>query len=150
MLSDPETILRATLALLAGVGVLISLYFVLVHHKLIRPDARFVPNVCRMDEETCGTILLRPEARLLGIPNFYLGFVYYGLALSMVFSGTELLLLDPAGAAAIMSGWLAFALLVRLKINCILCFVSHSINLLMLLLLLLLWALSPSSTTIAT
>jgi uncharacterized membrane protein len=77
-----------------------------------------------------------PYARALGFPNFFLAAPYY-LAL-LAFAGLRIagLAESSIGLAAIasafglaMSGWLTFALLVRLKQRCPLCMLGHFINL---------------------
>jgi uncharacterized membrane protein len=128
------------LAVLSSIGLFISLYFTLVYFKLTPPDARFIPKFCRMDQSSCESILAAPDARLFGIPNFFLGLVFYlalivAIVLPELMEKTYFLFVAAAGLAAATSLFLSYSLLFRLKARCILCFTSHVLNLLIFLLL---------------
>src|SRR5437660_10214969 len=58
-------------------GFLISLYFTLVTYRLMKPDQRFIPPVCRMSGDSCLSIVESPQARLFGVPNSLLGIAFY-------------------------------------------------------------------------
>ena len=135
------------LAPLGAVGFLLALYFVLVTYGYARPDSRWLPQVCRMDEATCARIIHLPEARVLGPPNALFGLGYYAALVAVGLNpgllGQPLVLgaLLLAGlAAAAMSVYLAWALLRRLRVVCVLCFAAHGINWLALAVLLLIAA----------
>ena len=65
------------LALLALVGLAISTYFTAVAFHWVTPDTRWVPAVCRLDSETCASVIFTPSARVFGPPNSLLGQMYY-------------------------------------------------------------------------
>lgn len=127
-------LIRVILGLLGILGFLISLLFTLVYYKKMRSDALFLPEVCRLEDSTCQTLIRRPEARLLGIPNFLIGLCFYlaVIALSLMPAGAAPLLertLVFAGGAAVTFGvFLSYTLIIRLHTHCILCFASHLIN----------------------
>ena len=132
------------LVLLSVVGFLIALYFTLIYYQKIPVNYFLVPRVCRMEESTCQTVLSTPEARVLGVPNFLLGLIYYVLVSSMAFFGgnpTDSLALDfllwVSFFVVILGLYLTYSLLFKIKIPCPLCFASHGINGLIALLLLL-------------
>lgn len=123
-----------TLISLSSIGFLISLYFALVHRNIIRPDSAWLPAICRIDEQSCGSILRTPEAKIIKIPNFYLGIVYYiGLiVLSFVPSIIQDFLLElrvVSGFTVFVGIVLTYSLIWRIRVSCALCFTSHAINL---------------------
>ena len=131
-------VVTSALYLLSATGLLISLYFLLVYYKFIPPNAAYIPRFCRLDERTCETILHTPYARLLGIPNFYPGIIFYILVI--VFSsdsGAIHTLLGLSGVTVLAGMYLSYALLFKLKVPCVLCFTSHGLNVAIFVLLLL-------------
>ncbi len=130
-----------TLISLSSIGFLISLYFALVHRNTIRPDAQWIPAACRLDEQSCGSILRTPEAKIIKIPNFYLGIVYYiGLiVLSFVPSFIQDFILElrvVSGFTVFVGIVLTYSLIWRIRVPCALCFTSHAINLVLFIVLL--------------
>ena len=124
------------------IGTLIASYFTLVYYRLLKPDARFVPRFCRMDGNTCFSILSTREARIFGAPNSLYGVSYYVGILVCSFLPYEqhIFLWQLAGALSVgtvvISGYLLFALLVKLKIKCVLCITGHAVNVMLMMLLL--------------
>ncbi len=125
--------LSILLAALAALGFLISVYFTLVFHKVMRADSKIIPRFCRLEEHSCQLILNTPDARVLGLPNFYLGIVYYAGLLGLRFDAllfhqvmTPLLIIS--GATVLLGVYLSYALLFKIKVPCVLCFASHAIN----------------------
>ncbi len=135
--------MMAAVAALAVAGFAISTYFTAVAYRWIRPDAAWIPAVCRMGERTCASIVFTPRARVLGLPNSVLGQVFYAGLLV----GTPLGLLDQphllalyrAGSlvTVVLAVYLSYALLFVMRVPCPLCFVSHGINTVIFVLLLL-------------
>jgi len=130
------------LLLLTLVGFFISFYFTLVYYQRIPANYYLVPRVCRMKESTRQTVLSTQDARVLGIPNSALGVLYYGIVLLItVFGGWDRgsvvhgLFLWISILVVLLSLYLSYSLLYRIKIVCPLCFVSHGINVLIALLL---------------
>lgn len=124
------------LALLAGVGLYISTYFTLVAYRAIPPSVRWMPQVCQLQERSCGAIVWTRQARLLGLPNSLLGMVWYLLVwLGAAGAVPAAWLLAPAAATVLMGAVLTYQLLRVLRVPCPLCFVSHGINLAILLLI---------------
>lgn len=130
-------LLHGLLALVAGIGLLDALYFVLVTYDAIPPDPRWLPRVCRMDEKSCAAIVRTREARLLGLPNAVYGLGWYAavvgaatLAPGALAAGSLVCLLFLAGGAATVgvSLVLIHALLYRLRTPCPLCFLGHAAN----------------------
>lgn len=128
-------LVAGTIAGLGLVGLLIAIYFTLVTYRVVPPDAAWVPRFCRMEEDTCFTVLDSRYARVLGVPNCVLGLGWYGAALvaglAGVWTGTvpfvELLTLVGVVSVAI-SVYLAYALLAILETHCRLCYTSHLLN----------------------
>jgi uncharacterized membrane protein len=133
--------LRVVIEVLAFGGLLISSYFAAVYHNWVPNFDRFVPRVCRLEPGACDTILRTRGARLLGVPNFDLGILFYaGLAISVFLppAWVELhtMLVFGSIVAAVMGFYLTYTLLFRLRIHCRLCYTSHVINFVIFLLLL--------------
>lgn len=129
------------LALISTFGLLISLYFALVHRNIIRPDSAWLPAICRIDEQSCGSILRTPEAKIIRIPNFYLGIGYYvGLIILSFFPeiiGEFLFELRVVSGFTVFVGIvLTYSLIWRIRVSCAFCFISHAINLVLFIMLL--------------
>ena len=132
------------LILLSVVGLLISTYFTAVAYRWVRPDVRWVPAVCRMDEQTCASIVSTPQARQFFIPNSVLGqFYYVTILLGALFGwidGPSPLPVSYVVASALtvsMGVYLSYALLFVNRVACPLCFTSHGINVVIFLVLVL-------------
>jgi len=123
------------------VGFLDALFFTLVQYRVVPPDPRWLPRVCRMEEGRCATILQTREARLLWIPNSVLGLLFYPLVFASALWGLWghrawlWVAVGSATGATLVSAYLAWALLVRLRTPCALCYLAHTVNLLLLVLL---------------
>ncbi len=131
---------RASIGILAFLGLLISGYFAAVEHKLAENPDRFVPTFCRIEPGTCVSILESPQARLFGVPNFDLGMLFYtGLVGAVLFphlwSQLQALLFMGSIVTVLMGMYLSSILIFRLKTRCVLCFTAHGINLLIFFLL---------------
>jgi len=124
------------LILLSVAGLMVSTYFSAVTYRWIRPDARWVPFFCRMDEQTCASIVLTPQARVFLVPNSVLGQIFYlGIMAGAVFGWID----GPAPLPAsyilasaltvILGVYLSYALFFVNRVACALCFTSHGINL---------------------
>ncbi len=124
--------IQSLLVLLALTGFLISLYFTGVYYNYLRSDVWWVPVFCRMKEQTCRSIVQTPEARIFGVPNFALGLLFYILLIVSVLGNIGGFLLDILIATAIftvvLAVYLIYALRVRLKTDCVLCYAAHGIN----------------------
>lgn len=120
------------LIVLASAGFLISLYFTGVYYGYLRSDVWWIPKFCRMEQGSCISILRTPEARIFGVPNFVLGLVFYGALFFAVLGGRHGFLFDLLIATAIftviLAVYLIYALRVRLKTDCVLCYAAHGIN----------------------
>ena len=129
---------------LSVIGLLISTYFTAVAYRWVRPDVRWVPSFCRMDEQTCASIVFTPQARLFVLPNSVLGQLYYlAILLGVVFGwidGPGPLPVSYVVASALtvsLGVYLSYALLFVNRVACPLCFTSHGINLIIFLVLVL-------------
>ena len=130
-----------TLAIIVSfAGLLISFYFALVYYGHAKPDSRFVPVFCRMDEENCQSILRLKEARVFGIPNFYLGILFYPGMIVFAFNpnaliGIAVIAKIVSGISVVVSLFLAHSLLFVIRKKCALCFTAHILNFVLFLIL---------------
>lgn len=122
----------------AIVGLYLSIYFTLLTYGVASPRAPLVPRVCRLDEQSCGTVVNTPAARLFaGIPNSVLGIIYYGFVLVVLAADLwarpgVLLVLTGAAAVTVVSGvYLVIQLYRVMRVSCPLCVAVHVINLLL-------------------
>ena len=119
------------------VGFVISSYFTGVAYRRIRPDTRWIPAICRMGEQTCATIVFTPRARVFGLPNSVLGQLFYAALATTAASGAlnqappYFALLGASGATVLLGIYLTWSLLFVTRVNCVLCFTSHAINLIL-------------------
>ncbi len=130
---------QALLILLATAGFLISLYFTGVYYGYLRSDVWWIPVFCRMEQQSCVSILQTPEARIFGVPNFVLGLLFYGLLVITILGNYGGFILDLLIATAIftviLAIYLTYTLRVRLRTDCVLCYTAHGINTLIALIL---------------
>lgn len=130
---------------LSIVGLAISSYFTAVAYRWIRPDAAWVPPVCRLDESTCASVVHTPRARVFGLPNSVLGQLYYLGLVTLAVDGLlgtspwRELVLAAAVATVLLGAYLTYSLLYITRVHCRLCFASHALNALLALLLWLGW-----------
>jgi uncharacterized membrane protein len=124
------------------VGFFISLYFTLVYYQRIPANYYLVPRICRMNEATCQTVLSTRDARVFGFPNSVLGSLYYAVVFFITLIGgweshrfVLWVFLLISILVVLLSVYLSYSLLFRIKIACPLCFVSHGINVLIAFLL---------------
>lgn len=119
---------------LAAVGFYIAAYFTLVYYGLIAADTRLMPQVCRLEDRTCKTVLTTRYARLFGVPNSLLGVLYYLTVIVLMLGGWTS---GAIGLALIVAAWftvavglvLIYSLFFIIRIPCPLCLAGHTINL---------------------
>ena len=130
------------LTALCLVGCAISSYFTGVAYSWVRPDTRWIPAVCRMGAQTCATVVFSPQARVFGVPNSVLGQLFYQtLAVAAAAGGLDepvirLVLLGASGVTVLLGLYLTYSLLFVTRVNCVLCFTSHAINVVLFVMLL--------------
>ncbi|HSB10552.1 MAG TPA: vitamin K epoxide reductase family protein [Blastocatellia bacterium] len=125
---------------LAAIGWYIASYFTLVYYGLVAANTSLMPRVCRLEEQTCQTVLNTRYARVFGVPNSLLGLLYYSIVIVILSCGWEG---GPLGAVLIAVAWftvalgfvLVYSLLFVIRIPCPLCLAGHTINLALAILL---------------
>ncbi len=113
---------------LGFVGLLISLYFLLVYKGFLGSSETFLPKkIC--SKGSCHDLLKTGFSKVFRVPNFILGIVYYTLIILYQFLPFLKPMFAPLGVfVALFSIYLAYALVFKLKTSCVLCFASHIIN----------------------
>lgn len=122
-------------AALAALGLAIASYFTAVTYRWSEPDVRWIPAFCRLEEETCASVVFTGQARVFGPPNAVFGQIYY--AILIVAAIVDRLdtapwshaLLAAAAVTVGLAAYLSYSLLRVLRVPCRLCFASHGINL---------------------
>ena len=99
---------------------------------------RIVPTLCNMEAGSCGSLLQTKQAKLFGIPNYILGIVFYLFALGVAI----LTPMDPGAiywalvlvttGTVFIGAFLIFSLIFTLRTNCLLCYMTHVVNFLLL------------------
>ena len=121
------------LTIISILGLIISLYFLIVYKGIIKGMNKLLPKeIC--SENTCNAILETRFAKVFKIPNFILGIFYYIIILLaslypyyLVFFRVFFILLSWFVVA--FSLYLAYTLIFKLRTICVLCFISQIINL---------------------
>lgn len=110
-------------------GLWISIYFTGVYYKWFSPHVRWVPQICRLDENSCLSVLQTPRAKIFGVPNSAFGIATYSYLLFASHFFPPILGWVLLALALARSVYLAYSLIFVTKIPCPLCFASHAINL---------------------
>jgi len=115
-----------------SIGLIISIYFLAIYKGWVKGNKLLVPTkVC--SKNTCGDALNTSYARVFGVPNFVFGILYYiCIILLTIFAFDKifwLIAVVVSWIVVIFSAYLANSLIRVLKIHCLLCFMSHLINL---------------------
>jgi uncharacterized membrane protein len=124
-------LIDAELLLCGLAGLLISTYITLVYYRRMSPAARIVPRACRLEEETCQHVIRTPEGKLFGLPNSLFGMGYYGGLMLYTLAGSEresAIVLAAAIGAIVYSTYLVYLLLLKLRVDCALCYTCHALN----------------------
>jgi len=134
--------LLAMLTSISAMGFLISSYFTAVVYQWIEPDSKWIPSFCRMEKQTCVSVVFTPRARVMGLPNSVLGQLFYialiaGLWKDFVFIHPYYYFYICVSLATVVLGlYLTYSLLFLTRVPCKLCFASHGFNLVIFVLLL--------------
>jgi uncharacterized membrane protein len=143
-----DAALRLGLGAISLTGLWAALTMTGAYYGWWRGPVLLVPErLCSPRVGGCLDILATPYARLFGPPNSALGILYYLLLIALSITGlgwlappARLALTILAWGVVLFSVYLAWSLIFRLRTNCVLCFLSHILNLAIALLL----ALAPS------
>ena len=116
---------------LSALGLWISIYFTGVYYRWFKPDVFWIPQVCRLKEESCMTVLGTPRAKLFGVPNSAFGIGLYLYLILDLFFFPPIVAFVLLIFAVLRSVYLAYSLLFITKIPCPLCFTTHAVNILL-------------------
>lgn len=123
------------LAALALCGLLNSVYFTLIYFRVVRPDNSMLPSFCRIGRGTCEAVVFTRYGRVFGVPNSVLGIVFYLVIVDAGLSGIMGghygrlgIALTASILSVVLSIYLVWALLVRLRAVCVFCMVGHALN----------------------
>ncbi len=86
------------------------------------------PNICKLEAGGCQVLFRSRNAAILGVPNSFLGILFYALLIIGFSSSWPIwFLLLGACAALVMSIWLASSLIAN-KRECMICWFGHFSN----------------------
>src|SRR3990167_7596433 len=112
----------SVILILSLVGLWISIYFTGVFYRWFQPNVFWIPQICRLKEESCMTVLGTPRAKLFGIPNSAFGIgLYTYLIINLLIPFPLMIALVLLILAVGRSIYLAYSLLFVTKIHCPLC-----------------------------
>jgi uncharacterized membrane protein len=120
---------------LATLGLLYSTQSTYHKYRLARDPGYEVPR-CRCAgraNDSTETVLRSPASSLAGVPNSLLGALVYAGVIAMQSSGHTTALLPLAGAAALMSIYLAYVMVFRIRATCSTCINLCALNVLILM-----------------
>lgn len=127
--------MRLAIGVMALAGLYISIYFTLLTYRVVAPSARLVPAVCRLQDGACHLVVHTSPARILGgIPNALFGIAYYVFVLlaatlnAWQHPSVAAALIALGGVTVALALYLMYQLLLVMRVRCVLCIVSHSIN----------------------
>jgi len=123
------------LVFLSVAGFLLALYATLIFHRLI--PAKQIPGFgwCLPDKKTCDIVFHHPDSGLLGVFNGIPAMAYY-LLICLTLAGVPIILLPwmviaLAAIAVCVTIFLVYSLFARVKTSCIICMISHVVNILL-------------------
>ena len=133
--------LSIAIVVLSLVGLWNAFYFTFAYYGRVK-KARWIPEIlCAREGSSCVTVVQTPYARVVGLPNSLLGIIYYAVlilwtAVSALAPAWFIWLLIAASAVTVVLGfYLVYALNVKLRTHCPLCYMGHAINAMLFVLL---------------
>jgi uncharacterized membrane protein len=147
-------LLATLLIALSLVGLWDALYFTLAYYGRVQ-NARWVPEIlCAREGSSCVTVVKTQYARVFHWPNSLFGLIYYAALIAWIavppawlaaadaqlLSFSFLLKVGFTAASAltvILGGYLIYALRAKLHTHCVLCYLGHAINTILLVLVIL-------------
>lgn len=111
---------------LVGVGFLISLYALVVRHKLLKTPT-YSPICDIRDNISCSKALGSQYSQTLGIPNPLAGLIFYALLLVLSFFYMHLVIY-PVLASVLFSIYLAYISYIKQRNFCLVCTLTYLVN----------------------
>ena len=116
-------------------GWFLSFYFLGVVSKKIEFNSWWIPSFCRMNKNSCSSLVLTKYGNIFGHPNAFWGMIYYSIIILFVFLGIFSIRINYiffifSLVVLFLSIYLIFGLY-KLKINCRICITTHILNFLM-------------------
>lgn len=126
-------ILQMSMAVVAGLGFIVSLYAYYIERKIAQNI--YYKAACDLsDVVSCSKPITSAYGKLFGISNAVLGLLYYALIIVLVLFHSKMVLYIAALIAFLFSLYLAWLLYFRIRALCILCTTTYVINIILLLL----------------
>jgi vitamin-K-epoxide reductase (warfarin-sensitive) len=116
-----------SLIILALAGLSIALYGY-IEEKRARADVQYHAMCDLSDRISCSKVFLSPYGSLLGMSNALVGAFYYAFVLIATLLGFVDFIFYSAIAAIIVSCYLAYLLIVKIKAYCVVCTSLYLIN----------------------
>ena len=132
------TIYYLYLFFLSLTGWFLSFYFLGVVSNKIKSNSWWIPSFCRMNENSCSSLVLTKYGNIFGHPNAFWGMIYYSIIILFIFLAILSIKISYiffifSLLAFLLSIYLIFGLF-KLKVNCPICITNHIIIFLMIFL----------------
>jgi vitamin-K-epoxide reductase (warfarin-sensitive) len=113
-------------------GFLISLYAFYIEKKMTK-NPEYKPVCDLSDKVSCSKPIKSPYGKFFPVPNSIIGMIFYALMFLIALFGCQTLVFYGAVAACLVSIFLAYILLVKIKSYCLICFSMYVVNILLLI-----------------
>ena len=132
--TDKRMLPLYAIRLFALIGLLVNLHFVYSHHFKKKAEHN---ELCA--GKRCNTLLHTEYAKLFIVPNYALSIAYYSSVLAvsftpyLLFQSYSWFILGAMLSVLLVSIWLFYILVAKVKTICFVCFISQGVNLLLVL-----------------
>lgn len=120
------------LLILAAIGFSISAYGYMTEQK-VKKDASFKAACDISDKVSCTKVMLSPYADMFFFSTFGIALVYYALIGALAYFNLANIIFIASLGSCLLSCFLAYLLIFKIKSLCILCTSLYVVNFLMLL-----------------
>jgi vitamin-K-epoxide reductase (warfarin-sensitive) len=125
--------MMSLLLILAFIGFGLSLYAYITEQK-VKQDASFKPACDISDKISCSRVMLSPYAKMLFVSNAVIGMAYYALIAGLAYFNQINIIFFAAIASCLVSLYLAYLLIFKIKSFCVVCSSLYVVNILILFL----------------
>ena len=119
--------MKLLIILLSFIGFCVSLYAYFIGQNL-KKDPSYKPACNISDTISCTKPIEGPYGTLLGFSNSILGLIYYPLMVLLVLFGNNASLLLLATGSLMLTLYLAYVLLSKIKALCLICLTIYAVN----------------------
>ena len=132
--------LKIACVILSLAGLINATYFTLEFYGWVEASSLIPGSLCRTDDTGCLSVIRTSYGRIFRLPNSLLGMGFYlsllaGIHFAADQAAIRMVLVALSGIVFLVGLYLIYALRVRLRARCPLCYLAHGINAAILVLL---------------